>query len=128
MQEMTAQSEEARRALIADFLASTLGEEPDFAAIRQNLTPVLPEDADARQVEAWLELAGLAQDDDFRAGVRRIAVGYRVLVADGPLWHDPALRGRLIELCRTEADPRWPRYLELLAVVNGWAAPSRIAG
>ena len=128
MQEMTAQSEEARRALIADFLASTLGEEPDFAAIRQNLTPVLPEDADARQVEAWLELAGLAQDDDFRAGVRRIAVGYRVLVADGPLWHDPALRGRLIELCRTEADPRWPRYLELLAVVNGWDAPSRIAG
>jgi DNA-binding transcriptional MerR regulator len=128
MHKLTAQSERERRTLIADFLTSTLGDDPAFAAIRQNLTPVLPDDADARQVEAWLELAALVQDDDFRAAVRRMAVGYRALIADGPLWHDPEFRGRLIELSRTEAGPRWPRYLELLAVVNGWAAPSRIAG
>jgi hypothetical protein len=128
MHDLTAQSERERRTLIADFLTSTLGDDHDFAAIRQNLTPVLPDDADARQIEAWLELAALVQDDDFRAAVRRMAAGYRALVTDGPLRHDPELRGRLIELRRTEAGPHWPRYLELLAVVNGWAAPSRIAG
>ena len=69
MHELTAQSEEERRALIADFLTSTLGDDQDFAAIRQNLTPVLPDDADVGQVEAWLELAALVQDDDFRAAV-----------------------------------------------------------
>jgi DNA-binding transcriptional MerR regulator len=132
MHNLTAQSEAERRALIADFLTSVLGNDPDFAAIRQNLTPELPEEPDVQQVEAWLELSALVQDEDFRAAVRRMAAGYRRIAADAPpeapLRHDPELRGRLIELRRTEGDPRWSRYLELLAVVNGWAAPSRIAG
>jgi DNA-binding transcriptional MerR regulator len=125
MYDLTAQSESERRALIADFLSSTLGDDPALAAVRQNLTPVLPDDASPLQVEAWLELAALAQDEDFRASLRRLAVGYRVLAGDEPLRHDPEYRGRLLELHRTEADPRWPRYLELLADVNGW---SRQAG
>ncbi|MFI7061107.1 MerR family transcriptional regulator [Kribbella sp. NPDC050124] len=125
MHELTARSAEQRRALITDFLTSTLGDDPGLAAARQNLTPVLSEDADAQQVEAWLELAALVQDEDFRSSVRRMAVGYRALAGD---WRDPQLRGRLIELRRTEADSRWDRYLELLAVVNGWAPPSRVAG
>ncbi|MEV0287807.1 MULTISPECIES: MerR family transcriptional regulator [unclassified Kribbella] len=125
MHELTTQSEQQRHALIADFLTSTLGDDPGLAAVRQNLTPVLSEDADADQVEAWLELAALVQDDAFRSSVRRMAVGYRALGDD---WRDPEFRGRLIELRRTEADPRWDRYLELLAVVNGWAPPSRVAG
>jgi DNA-binding transcriptional MerR regulator len=128
MHDLTAQSDHERRALIADFLTAVLGNEPELAAVRQNLTPVLPDDADVRQVEAWLELATLTQDETFRASVRRMAVGYRALAADQPLRPDPEFRRRLIELRRTEADPRWPRYLELLAVVNGWAAPSRVAG
>ena len=128
MHDLTARSEQERRTLIADFLTSTLGDHPDFAAVRQNLTPVLPDDPDAQQVEAWLELVGLVQDDIFRASVRRLAVGYRAIAGDDPLLPDPELRGRLIELHRTEADPRWHRYLELVAVVNGWAAPSRRAG
>ncbi|MEU4601385.1 MerR family transcriptional regulator [Kribbella sp. NPDC023972] len=128
MHELTARSAQERRTLIADFLTSTLGDDPDCAAIRQNLTPVLPDDAEPRQVEAWLELASLVQDDTFRSAVRRMAAGYRVIMAAAPLQHDPEVQGRLIELRRTEADRRWERYLELLAVVNGWAAPSRVAG
>jgi DNA-binding transcriptional MerR regulator len=127
MHDLTAQSDHERRALIADFLSSVLGDDPSFAAIRQNLTPVLPDDADVVQVEAWLELAALVQDEGFRAAVRRLAVGYRTIAGDG-LLHDPELRDRLSELLRTQGDPRWHRYLELLAVVNGWAAPSRMAG
>lgn len=128
MHELTARSAQERRSLITDFLTSTLGDDPALAAARQNLTPVLPDDAGPAQVDAWLELAALVQDDVFRAAVRRMAVGYRAIVADAPLQLDPELRDRLIALRRTEADPRWHRYLELVAVVNGWAAPSRIAG
>jgi DNA-binding transcriptional MerR regulator len=124
MHDLTAWSEEQRRTLIADFLSATLGDDPDLAAIRQNLTPMLADDADPRQVEAWLELAALVQDDSFRASVRRMASGYKLIAGDG-LFHDPELRAQLIELRRTEAGPRWDRYLELLADVNGW---SRIAG
>jgi DNA-binding transcriptional MerR regulator len=123
---MTEQSEQDRGALIADFLSTTLaGTDP---AIRQNLTPVLPEDADPQQVEAWLELTALVSAPDFRDSVRRLAAGYRALAGDDPLRVDPAYRSRLIELRRTEAGPHWHRYLELVAVVNGWVPPSRIAG
>ncbi|WP_410787312.1 MerR family transcriptional regulator [Kribbella sp. C-35] len=123
---MTEQSEQDRRALIADFLSTTLGDADP--AVRQNLTPVLPDDADPQQVEAWLELTALVSAPDFRDSVRRLAVGYRALAGDDPPWADPAYRSRLIELRRTEAGPHWHRYLELVAVVNGWAPPSRIAG
>jgi DNA-binding transcriptional MerR regulator len=123
---MTEQSEQDRRALIADFLSTTLnGVDP---AIRQNLTPVLPEDADPQQLEAWLELTALVSSPDFQESVRRLAAGYHALAGDDPLRADPEYRGRLIELRRTEAGPHWHRYLELVAVVNGWAPPSRVAG
>jgi DNA-binding transcriptional MerR regulator len=125
MHKLTARSEEERRTLIADFLSATLGDDPALAAARQNLTPVLPDDPSPQQVEAWLELAALAQDADFRASVRRLAAGWRALAADDPLRPDPAYRAQLIELRRTEADGRWQRYLDLLADVNGW---SRLAG
>ncbi|TCC25627.1 MerR family transcriptional regulator [Kribbella speibonae] len=123
---MTEQSEQDRRALIDDFLSTTLGDADP--AVRQNLTPVLPEDADAAQLAAWAELTALTTSEDFRASVRRLAVGYRALAGDDPLRADPAYRSRLIELRRTEAGPQWYRYQELVAVVNGWAPPSRIAG
>lgn len=123
---MTEQSEQDRRALIADFLDTTLaGAAP---AVRQNLTPVLPEDAEPQQVEAWLELTALVTAPDFRDSVRRLMAGYLALAGDDPLRADPAYRSRLIELRRTEAGPHWHRYVELVAVVNGWAPPSRIAG
>ncbi|WP_371401794.1 MerR family transcriptional regulator [Kribbella sp. NBC_00662] len=125
--DMTAQFEQARQALIADFLTSTLGDDPALAAARQNLTPVLAPDARPEQVDAWLELAALVSSEDFRAAVRRLAAGFQVLAGDNPLRADPELRRQLIDLRRT-ADPRWHRYVELVAVVNGWAPPSRVAG
>ena len=128
MHDLTAQSAQERQTLVADFLASTLGDDPSLAAARQNLTPVLADDASAQQVEAWLELATLLRDEVFRASVRRLAVGWRAIAGDDPLRADPELRARLIELGRTEADARWHRYQELVAVVNEWAAPSRRAG
>ncbi|NIK60141.1 MerR family transcriptional regulator [Kribbella shirazensis] len=123
---MTEQSEQERRALIADFLDTTLG--GTDPAIRQNLTPVLADDPDPAQVEAWLELTELLSSETFRTSVRRLVTGYHALAGDDPLRADPELRGRLIELRRTEGGPRWQRYLELVAVVNGWIIPSQLAG
>ncbi|MET9272422.1 MerR family transcriptional regulator [Kribbella sp. NPDC003557] len=124
---MTEQSEQDRRAQIADFLSTTLRGVDQ--AIHQNLTPMLPEDADATQLAAWTEITRLVTDEDFRTSVRRLATGYQALAVGDPLraGADPEFRGRLFAL-RRAVDPRWERYLELVAVVNGWAPPSRIAG
>jgi len=35
--------------------------------------PELPDDPSPEQVDAWVELAGLVQDPDFKASVRRMA-------------------------------------------------------
>src|SRR5256885_3490138 len=39
----------------------------------RSMTPELPDSPEAEQVEAWVELAQLSQDPDFRAAVRRMA-------------------------------------------------------
>ncbi|GAA3122617.1 MerR family transcriptional regulator [Kribbella aluminosa] len=121
---MTDQSEQDRRALITDFLDATLhGIDP---AIHRNLTPVLPEDATPAQVSAWLEVTALITDESFRTSIRRLATGYLALAGDDPLRPDPEYRRSLIALRRT-ADPRLDRYIELVAVINGWT-PLRNAG
>ncbi|HZX08526.1 MerR family transcriptional regulator [Kribbella sp.] len=122
---MTEQSEQDRRALIADFLEATLqGIDP---AIHRNLTPVLPENATPEQVSAWLEVTALITDESFRSAIRRLSSGYQALAGDHPLRADPEYRSSLIALRRT-VDPRWDRYIELVAVINGWTPPLRIAG
>jgi hypothetical protein len=37
------------------------------------MTPELPDDPGAEQVQAWAELAELSQDPDFRTSMRRMA-------------------------------------------------------
>ncbi|QNE22425.1 MerR family transcriptional regulator [Kribbella qitaiheensis] len=131
-----------------------------FAAARRSLTPELPDHPEPEQVEAWIELAELTQDPDFRSVVRRMADDYRTvalrpdLVArihaqvrpalDAGVTPDspeaepfvttittqyaesvgqpdsPTLRRRLAAVLETANDPRWARYLHLLAITNGW--------
>ncbi|MEV7970392.1 hypothetical protein AB0O34_31060 [Sphaerisporangium sp. NPDC088356] len=59
----------------------------------RSMTPELPDDPEAEQVEAWVQLAELSQDPDFRAGVRRMAEHHAADRAQGgtarPL-RDPA--------------------------------------
>ncbi|KOX15846.1 MerR family transcriptional regulator [Saccharothrix sp. NRRL B-16348] len=81
-------SEDGRRQLVDEFLDRAFGDladDPAFAGIIRSLTPELPE---VEQVEAWVELARLTQDPDFRACVRRLAE-HHVLARDG-LRPDPA--------------------------------------
>ncbi|MEU8528574.1 MerR family transcriptional regulator [Streptomyces sp. NPDC048629] len=168
---------------IADFLDSAFPSAdsvPELAAARRSMTPDLPDDPDDEQIEAWLELAELAEDPEFRAvlralvddqaadraatsggstaersdgstaGLPRPGLVHAVRACAGPAHAagiDPAspeaepvlariaassglpapvdLLGLPDLLGRLEraADPRRERYLRLLAVVNGWAAP-----
>ncbi|WP_369144716.1 MerR family transcriptional regulator [Streptomyces sp. R44] len=147
-------SEDERRLLVQDFLDSVfagIGAEGLFAGVRRSMTPELPDDPSPARIRAWVELAELAQDPEFRASLRRavegeaegfegvprpgVAAVVRELV--GPALRDgvdprspeaePFVRG-VLGHCTEEqlqglVDPLRERYLELLAVVNGWPPP-----
>lgn len=174
MHKLAKLSDDERRRLIDDFLEAAFGglhADPGFAGIMRSMTPELPDNPEVHQVEAWVELAELSQDPDFRAGMRRVVDSHaaertrggvhRDLVAAvrgqaGPalvagvdpasrhadpvvavvaaqyahLCGDPddsALRRRLLTRLETANDPRRERYVQLLAVVNGWQAPESLA-
>ncbi|MET8900666.1 MerR family transcriptional regulator [Streptomyces sp. NPDC004538] len=170
-------SKDERRRLIDDFLEVAfggLGAAPDFAGVKRSMTPELPDDPDAEQVQAWVELAEISLDQDFRAVVRGLAeeqaaeqarsdtmgprrdiaavVGHQVGpamaagIAPASPQADPIvaaftahyaqllgrpddveLRRRLATRLESVNDPRRERYLQLLAVVNGWPAPESLA-
>ncbi|MFF3654073.1 MerR family transcriptional regulator [Streptomyces olivochromogenes] len=68
-------SEDERRRLIDDFLDSVFAGSAGsgaFVGIRRSFTPELPDNPEPEQVAAWVELAELSQDGEFRAVVRRL--------------------------------------------------------
>ncbi|WP_203184756.1 MerR family transcriptional regulator [Streptomyces pratensis] len=75
MHQLAQLSEDERRRLIGDFLDAVFGgldTASAFAAAIRSMTPELPENPEAEQVQAWVELAELSLDPDFRAGLRRM--------------------------------------------------------
>ncbi|MEU8254055.1 MerR family transcriptional regulator [Micromonospora inaquosa] len=158
-----------RGQLIADFLGSVfagLGDQPAYRGVVVSMTPELPDDPDTAQVEAWLELAELCREPEFRARMRRLARQHAAdhdvpglprpdavaVVRDAvapaltagldptspdadPVIaavtgryasvrchsDDADLRQRLLDRLVPANDPRRDRYLDLLAVVNGWS-------
>ncbi|MFE7391845.1 MerR family transcriptional regulator [Streptomyces sp. NPDC057582] len=76
MHKLARLSEDERRCLIGDFLDAVfvdLHDRPECAAAIRSMTPELPDNPEAEQVQAWVELAELSQDPDFRAGMRGMA-------------------------------------------------------
>ncbi|WP_327680383.1 MerR family transcriptional regulator [Kitasatospora sp. NBC_00458] len=76
MHKLAALSDAERRRLIDDFVDAAFGgldANPEFVAMMRAAVPELPEDPSAEQVDAWVELGELVQDEDFRAAVRRMA-------------------------------------------------------
>ncbi|RSM58425.1 MerR family transcriptional regulator [Actinoplanes sp. ATCC 53533] len=99
MRELAELSARERRALIDDFLAQVFGDLDGFDGIARSLTPELPDDPEPAQIEAWIELAGLARDPAFRDGLRLLAERH---AAD----RDPTvLRRDPVALVRDEAGP-----------------------
>ncbi|MEV7952477.1 MerR family transcriptional regulator [Streptomyces sp. NPDC088141] len=79
-------SEDQRRNLMGEFLDAAFGgldADAAFTGITRSMTPELPDDAGNEQVEAWIELAELSQDPDFRAVVRRLAGYHAAMRAQG---------------------------------------------
>ncbi|XVV02092.1 MerR family transcriptional regulator [Actinosynnema sp. CA-248983] len=147
--ELALLSADARRLLVADFLAEVLAGRPGTEGIARTLTPELPDDPRPAQVAAWVELATLTRDRDFRALLAALAARYGAgemrpdvvaVVRDRVrpwLGTDPAspeagtvvaeiterFGDGLAEHLEAANDPRRERYLTLLALINGWAEP-----
>jgi DNA-binding transcriptional MerR regulator len=69
MHKLVKLSEDERHHLVAEFLDAASGDS-EFAGIRRSLTPELPDEPTSVQLEAWIELAELTRDPDFRALMR----------------------------------------------------------
>jgi DNA-binding transcriptional MerR regulator len=69
-------SDDERRRIVADFVDHVFeGLDADSAIVQRmrGAMPELPDDPTDEQLEAWIELAELVADDDFRATIRRMA-------------------------------------------------------
>ncbi|WP_317762447.1 helix-turn-helix domain-containing protein [Rhodococcus opacus] len=94
MHQLAKMSDAERHRLIQNFLDETFGgldSNPDFVATMREAMPVLPDDPSPEQVQAWVDLADLVVDHDFRASVRRMAQHLAAERADGDqtgLHHD----------------------------------------
>jgi DNA-binding transcriptional MerR regulator len=96
-------SQDERRRLIDDFLDTVFGgldAYPAFVGIRRSMTPELPDNPSVEQVEAWVELARLSQDPDFRVAVRRMAEQH---AAEGG--NDPGVRRDPAAMVREQVGP-----------------------
>jgi DNA-binding transcriptional MerR regulator len=111
MHKLARLSQDDRERLIGDFLDAVFGgpdgpdgpdAEPSFAGIRRSMTPELPDDPRAEQVQAWAELAELSQDPDFRASMRRMAADE---VAERGRGSAASLRPGLVAVVRDQASP-----------------------
>jgi len=86
MHKLAKLSEDERRRLVDDFLEAAFGgldADPAFAGIMRSMTPELPDNPEVEQVEAWVELAELSQDRDFRTSLRRTAERFAAERAHG---------------------------------------------
>jgi DNA-binding transcriptional MerR regulator len=75
MKDLAAMSDEERKRLIDEFWDEVMGGlniHPDFDARMRSAKPELPDDPTPDQLQAWIELAELVQDKDFRARIRRM--------------------------------------------------------
>jgi DNA-binding transcriptional MerR regulator len=80
-----ASAEESRR-IMEEFLDSIFADHQDnpFAQRMRTTLPVLPDEPSTERIDAWVELAGLVQDSEFRARVREMIVeGERQRAASG---------------------------------------------
>jgi DNA-binding transcriptional MerR regulator len=99
-------SDDERRRIVAEFVDHVfdgLDADSGIVARMRGAMPELPDDPTDEQLEAWIELAELVADDDFRATIRRMAergAADRVAATDGP---DPADAMRVAQLVTERA-------------------------
>ncbi|TJZ54094.1 MerR family transcriptional regulator [Streptomyces piniterrae] len=105
MHKLAKLSEDERQRLIDDFLGTVfdgLHDHPAFAAVIRSMTPQLPDDPEAEQVTAWVELAELFQDPDFRSTLHRMV---QDLATDRARDDSMGLPPILAEAVRAQVEP-----------------------
>lgn len=76
MHELARLSADERRRIVDDFLDEVLGDldvDPELVARLRMARPDLPDDPSREQIEAWIELAQLIADPDFRGAIRAMS-------------------------------------------------------
>jgi DNA-binding transcriptional MerR regulator len=123
-------SDDERKRIVADFIDQAfegLDIEPGFAARMRSATPDLPDDPTPEQVDAWIELAELVQDADFRSTVRRMSEQHaatRAGGADGSAARAPGSD----RADRPSAGAPGPDWQAAAALVVEHCEPARAAG
>ncbi len=120
MHRLAGLSEAERQHLTDDFLGSVFGglrRHPAFAAVTCSLTPLLPDDPEPEQIEAWVELAELMRNADFRTTLHGVRGTWRPIGLRTTPWacpgsspkrsaHRPLRRSRRAS---RPTHPRWHR-------------------
>ncbi|MEU7478585.1 MerR family transcriptional regulator [Lentzea sp. NPDC042327] len=76
MNELARMSDEERQRILDDFFEDVFGPyelDPQFEQHMRSVRIELPDDPSPEQLEAWVELAKLVQDPDFRASIKRMS-------------------------------------------------------
>ncbi|MEJ2853525.1 MULTISPECIES: helix-turn-helix domain-containing protein [unclassified Saccharothrix] len=84
--ELARLSEEERQAILDDFFDEVFGGldlDKTFSDRMRSVRADLPDDPTPEQLEAWIELANLVRDKDFRASIRRMSERHQELRAEG---------------------------------------------
>ncbi|MEU6841758.1 MerR family transcriptional regulator [Streptomyces sp. NPDC046716] len=105
MHKLAKLSEVERQQLVGDFFDAAfggMGTSSMFAGITRSMTPELPDNPDTEQVQAWVELAELSQDPDFRSLVRDLAQEQTARHIPG---RPPALHNDLAAIVRDQIAP-----------------------
>lgn len=93
MKNLAAMSDEERRRLIDDFwdeVTAGLDINPDFETWMRSAKPQLPDDPTPEQLQAWIELAELVQDKDFRRRTREMSERHAEARAAGETMEAPS--------------------------------------
>lgn len=76
MNELARMSDEERQRILDDFFEEVFGPyelDPQFEQHMRSVRIELPDDPSTEQLEAWVELAKLVQDPDFRESIKRMS-------------------------------------------------------
>jgi DNA-binding transcriptional MerR regulator len=122
MKDLASMTDAERAALIDDFwdeVTAGLDINPSFDAGMRSAKPVLPDDPSPEQFEAWLELAELVRDKDFRARIRGMSESHAAARAAGNTMDEP----------HSETKDRWLGWLSRATeAMTAGASPAGPAG
>ncbi|MFC4854418.1 MerR family transcriptional regulator [Actinophytocola glycyrrhizae] len=93
MKNLATMTDAERAALIDEFwdeVNAGLDINPDFDTFMRSAKPVLPDDPSPEQLAAWIELAELVRDKDFRARIRAMSEGHSAARAAGETIEEPS--------------------------------------